>query len=126
MPKPNDEPTGAPPVPPFELDLFGQLRYDPATRLHVAAGLTVRTVGRTGEPVPYTSRRALAADSGPCRFHAQPDGGATFADAALDPGGGFTYCSNSEDEEHGGVYCLAFDAECEVRDYAKRMGPPPR
>ena len=126
-PRPNEpnEPTPTPPlsVPPFELDLFGQLRYDPATRLHVAAGLTIRTVGRTGEPVPYTSRRALAADSGPCRFHAQPDGGATFADAALDdPGGGFTYCSNSEDEEHGGVYCLAFDADCEVRDYAKRMG----
>ena len=112
-----------PPLPPFELDLLGQLRYDPFTRMHVAEGLTIQSIGRTGESVPFTSRYAAQPNSGACKFHTQPDGAATFYDAEMDgPAGGFTYCSNSEDEEHGGVYCLAFDADCEVRDYAKRMG----
>ena len=129
--RPTPSPTGQPtpaPIPPFQLNRFGQLQYDRATQIHVAEGLSITSIGKTGESVPFTSPHATVPDSGTCKFHTQPDGAATFYDPVVDGpvnnggGRGFHYCSNSEDERHGGVYCIAFDANCEVRDYAKRLG----
>ena len=125
-PSPTGQPTSAP-VSPFRLNRFGQLQYDRATQIHVAEGLSITSIGRTGESVPFTSPHATTPNSRTCKFHAQPDGAATFYDPVVDGpannggGRGFHYCSNSE-VDRGGVYCIAFDENCEVRDYAKRLG----
>jgi len=126
-PSPTHPPTAAPvtsspTVPPFELNPNSVLEYDPATGLYVAPGLSVRSIGKTGQSIPFTSRRAREFDSGTCTMHAQPDGAATFQDPIANDDGGFHYCSNSEDKDVGGVYCVVFDEDCEVRDYVKRFG----
>ena len=86
-PGPTASPTGQPtsaPVPPFRLNQFGQLQYDRVTQIHVAEGLSITSIGRTGESVPFTSPHATVPNSGTCKFHTQPDGAATFYDPVVD------------------------------------------
>ena len=118
---PTDMPTSSP-VAQFRLSQNAQLVFDPSTGLHVAPGLNVRSIGRPGESIPFTSRRAQYSNSGSCTMHLQPDGAATFQDDIENADGGFHYCSNSEDRDVGGVFCVVFDEDCEVRDYEKRFG----
>lgn len=85
--RPTPSPTGQPtpaPIPPFQLNRFGQLQYDRATQIHVAEGLSITSIGKTGESVPFTSPHATVPDSGTCKFHTQPDGAATFYDPVVD------------------------------------------
>lgn len=78
---------------------------DPATRMVVPRGFSVREVARTGRPVLSGS---------PYVWHRQPDGGAVFA---MDDGG-WTYVSNSELADHGqgGVGALRFNIRGEIID----------
>jgi len=82
-----------------------KVENDPATRMLVPRGFSVRQVARTGQtPV---------AD---CNYpwHADPDGGATFA---MDDGG-WVYVSNAEVGawRQGGVGALRFDADGQLVD----------
>jgi len=78
---------------------------DPQTRMLVPRGFAVRQVARTGE-------RPVAGSD--CLWHADPDGGATFA---MDDGG-WVYVSNAEVSgwRQGGVGALRFDAAGELID----------
>lgn len=78
---------------------------DPGTRMLVPEGFSVRQIARTGE------RPVAGSDY---VWHADPDGGATFA---MDDGG-WVYVSNSEVNvrRQGGVGALRFNAEGELTD----------
>lgn len=75
-----------------------------ANGVRLLPGFTSRVVARAGQPpVP----------GGTHRWHASPDGGATFAT----PGGGWIYVSNSElPLGQGGAGALRFDAQGAVID----------
>ena len=75
-----------------------------ANGLRLLPGFTSRVVARAGQP-PIAG--------GAYRWHASPDGGATFGV----PGGGWIYVSNSElPENQGGTGALRFDATGTVID----------
>lgn len=78
---------------------------DASTRMLVPRGFAVRQVARTGEQAVATS---------PYVWHADPDGGATFA---MDDGG-WVYVSNAEVGawRQGGVGALRFNAGGELVD----------
>jgi sugar lactone lactonase YvrE len=78
---------------------------DPSVRMLVPRGFSVRQVARTGEK-PVASSNYV--------WHADPDGGATFA---MDDGG-WVYVSNAEVSgwRQGGVGALRFDARGELID----------
>lgn len=75
------------------------------TRMRIPQGFQVRELARTGH-APLTDN--------PMRWHAAPDGGATFST----PDGGWIYVSNSELRElrQGGVSALRFNAAGELID----------
>jgi len=76
---------------------------DPATRMVVPRGFSVREVARTGQ-------RAHPGSS--YRWHSEPDGGATFPMRD----GGWVYVSNAEVSElrQGGVGALRFNHRAEI------------
>ena len=78
---------------------------DPATRMIIPRGFTVREVARTGQP---------AAPNSPYLWHGEPDGGATFPT----DDDGWIYVSNSEinARRQGGVGALRFSAQGAVID----------
>lgn len=78
---------------------------DPATRMMLPRGFTVRQVARTGQRPLATSDYV---------WHGMPDGGATFPTED----GGWIYVSNAEINvwRQGGVGALRFNAEGEVID----------
>jgi secreted PhoX family phosphatase len=78
---------------------------DPATRMLVPRGFSVREVARTGQ-APFAGSSYV--------WHAEPDGGAVFA---MDDGG-WVYVSNAEIDKpgQGGVGALRFNAAGEIID----------
>ncbi|MEX2353369.1 MAG: alkaline phosphatase PhoX, partial [Gammaproteobacteria bacterium] len=78
---------------------------DPATRMLVPRGFSVREVARTGQ-------RAFPGSA--YRWHGEPDGGAVFPM----PDGGWVYVSNAEIGKpgQGGVGALRFNATGEIID----------
>lgn len=82
---------------------FGPLQAPDANGLELPAGFRARTVAVSGELVGDTGHR----------WHADPDGGATFA--ADD--GGWVYVSNAESpDDRGGVGALRFAPDGELVD----------
>lgn len=80
---------------------FGALRGPDGNGLMLPEGFRARVLARAGEPVAGTAHR----------WHAFPDGGATFATED----GGWIYVSNSEvDGGGGGVGAIRFSAAGEV------------
>lgn len=85
-------------------DDFGDLLASDANGLRLPPGFQSRIVARTGQAV---------AESGYV-WHADPDGGATFAT----PDGGWVYVSNIEARTAGagGVGAIRFDADAQIVD----------
>ncbi|HEX6928846.1 MAG TPA: hypothetical protein VF267_06330, partial [Gammaproteobacteria bacterium] len=86
-------------LPPGDLRIIPrELGESGVADVRVPAGFSARVIARTGEPVIAGSA---------FRWHAAPDGGATFAT----DDGGWIYVSNSEvDNGAGGVSAARFDA----------------
>lgn len=84
-------------------DAFGPLLPPDANQLRLPPGFTSRLVATTGRFVGNTEHR----------WHAEPDGGATFAA----PDGGWVYVSNAEvPRSGGGVGAIRFDADGAIVD----------
>ncbi|MGH9247250.1 MAG: alkaline phosphatase PhoX [Acidimicrobiales bacterium] len=82
---------------------YGPLRPPDGNGLALPAGFTSRVIATTGQRVPGSRYR----------WHAAPDGGATFAM----PDGGWVYVSNSEVAERGGgVGMVRFDSGGAITD----------
>ncbi len=82
---------------------YGPLQAPDANGIRLPAGFASRVVAVSGNAVPGTAHV----------WHAQPDGGASFAM----PDGGWVYASNSEvGGTAGGVGALRFDAAANLTD----------
>jgi hypothetical protein len=102
-PEPLGFPLRNPPAPALRalIDRIGPLGPEDANGVRVAEGFSSRVIGRAGQVVGPSAYR----------WHAFPDGGATFATED----GGWIYVSNSELPASGGVGAVRFDAAGEIR-----------
>ena len=100
-----DFPARSLPAPPSlvsEIDAIGPLQDADENGLRLPEGFTSRVVARTGDYVGSTDYR----------WHAAPDGGATYPTEE----GGWIYVSNSELTLIGGVSSIKFNARGEIVD----------
>jgi len=86
---------------------FGPLGEPDGNGIRLPSGFRSRVLAETGQPVGSSSYR----------WHAYPDGGATFRVP-----GGWVYVSNSEVPLSGGVGALRFDQQGEIVDAYSILG----